>query len=47
LREFAPDHVIACHLEKGTLLKMEPVNTVDTAAQALADANSGWPMRRS
>ena len=32
LREFAPDHVIACHLEKGTLLKMEPVHTVDTAA---------------
>jgi peptide/nickel transport system ATP-binding protein len=32
LREFAADHVIACHLESETLLKMEPVITVETAA---------------
>ena len=32
LREFAPGHVIACHLESETLLKMEPVITVETAA---------------
>jgi peptide/nickel transport system ATP-binding protein len=32
LREFGPDHVIACHLEPETLLKMEPVITVETAA---------------
>ena len=32
LREFGPDHVIACHLEADTLKKMEPVITVDTAA---------------
>jgi peptide/nickel transport system ATP-binding protein len=32
LREFAPGHVIACHLESQTLLKMEPVITVETAA---------------
>jgi peptide/nickel transport system ATP-binding protein len=32
LREFGPDHVIACHLEPETLLKMEPVITVESAA---------------
>jgi peptide/nickel transport system ATP-binding protein len=32
LREFGPDHVIACHLERETLMKMEPVITVETAA---------------
>ena len=32
LREFAPDHVIACHLEKETLRKMEPVITAEPAA---------------
>ena len=32
LREFAPDHVIACHLEKSTLLAMEPVMTIDAPA---------------
>jgi peptide/nickel transport system ATP-binding protein len=32
LREFGPDHVIACHLEADTLKKMEPVITVETAA---------------
>jgi peptide/nickel transport system ATP-binding protein len=32
LREFGPDHVIACHLESETLKKMEPVITVETAA---------------
>jgi peptide/nickel transport system ATP-binding protein len=32
LREFAADHVIACHLESETLLKMEPVITAETAA---------------
>ncbi len=28
LQEFAPDHVIACHLPRETLLKMEPVISV-------------------
>jgi peptide/nickel transport system ATP-binding protein len=32
LREFAPGHVIACHLEREVLLKMEPVITIETAA---------------
>jgi peptide/nickel transport system ATP-binding protein len=32
LREFGPDHVIACHLESETLMKMEPVITVESAA---------------
>jgi peptide/nickel transport system ATP-binding protein len=32
LREFGPDHVIACHLETEILKKMEPVITVETAA---------------
>jgi peptide/nickel transport system ATP-binding protein len=31
LREFGPDHVIACHLESETLKKMEPVIEVETA----------------
>lgn len=32
MREFAPGHVIACHLEKSTLLAMEPVMTIDAPA---------------
>ncbi len=32
LREFGADHVIACHLEKDALEKMEPVITAGTAA---------------
>ncbi|MBV9287570.1 MAG: ABC transporter ATP-binding protein [Hyphomicrobiales bacterium] len=32
LREFGPDHVIACHLEKETLEKMEPVIVAEAAA---------------
>jgi peptide/nickel transport system ATP-binding protein len=31
LREFGPDHVIACHLESEALKKMEPVITAQTA----------------
>lgn len=34
VREFAPRHVIACHLEEATLLSMEPVFTVVPAATA-------------
>jgi peptide/nickel transport system ATP-binding protein len=32
LREFGPNHVIACHLEKETLQNMEPVITTESAA---------------
>jgi peptide/nickel transport system ATP-binding protein len=32
LREFAPRHVIACHLDKATLLEMKPVITVEQSA---------------
>ncbi|MBV8663864.1 MAG: ABC transporter ATP-binding protein, partial [Hyphomicrobiales bacterium] len=32
LREFAKDHVIACHLEKSQLEAMEPVMTIDAPA---------------
>ena len=32
LQEFAPDHVIACHLPRETLLAMEPVITIDAPA---------------
>ncbi|MGH7155033.1 MAG: oligopeptide/dipeptide ABC transporter ATP-binding protein, partial [Acetobacteraceae bacterium] len=36
LREFAPRHVIACHLEPSTLLAMEPVITVEPATEPVA-----------
>ena len=39
LCEFAIDHVIACHLEKATLLAMEPVMTIDALAP-LPDAGT-------
>jgi peptide/nickel transport system ATP-binding protein len=32
LREFAPNHVIACHLDRNALLEMEPVITIAGAA---------------
>jgi peptide/nickel transport system ATP-binding protein len=32
LREFAPNHVIACHLDRDVLTKMEPVITIGEAA---------------
>jgi len=35
LREFQPRHVIACHLEKQTLLAMQPVITVTPSAEAV------------
>ncbi len=30
-REFAPRHVIACHLDGATLLAMKPVITIEPA----------------